>query len=435
MAYIIRRSPFYYLNLRLPKHLFPNCHTLRLSLNLRERQPSLFLASSLAQQVLSHLIEHPMADLQTLRTLCSGWRDSSPTPTIQPITRKTLAHAPKQNSDGPTLATLSKRYIAEGKRGGTWRTVSTFEVERALRDLFELMGDMPAEAFDVNQARTLKDRLSRCPQYFGLRPEFEGMTLSQVVASAKIYKTISAVTVNNRLRKLSAFLNWCRANGYITENPLAGLKVMTGAAKDARLSFEIEDIRKVLDLNALKAEARKHPWRYWLPLLGRYTGARLEELCQLHVGDISEVHGIPCIRIDDSQEGQKLKNESSRRIIPIHPALIKLGLLEHANTIKAEGSIRLFPELAPTRDKLGHAPSKWFSRYRHKLGITDPKKTFHSFRHSFIDDMRELGVQDSLVKRMVGHTDASTTFGIYGSRTPIKAMSVAIKGLPGIQDS
>ena len=131
MAYIIRRSPFYYLNLRLPKHLFPNCHTLRLSLNLRERQPALFLASSLAQQVLSHLIEHPVADLQTLRTLCSGWRDSSPTPTIQPITRKTLGHAPKQNSDGPTLATLSKRYIAEGKRGGTWRTVSTFEVERA----------------------------------------------------------------------------------------------------------------------------------------------------------------------------------------------------------------------------------------------------------------------------------------------------------------
>ena len=121
-----------------------------------------------------------------------------------------------------------------------------------------------------------------------------------------------------------------------------------------------------------------------------------------------------------------------RSIIPIHPALIELGLLEYANTIKAEGSIRLFPELAPTRDKLGHAPSKWFSRYRHKLGITDPKKTFHSFRHSFIDDMRELGVQDSLVKRMVGHTDSSTTFGIYGSRTPVKAMLEAIRGLPDI---
>ena len=425
MAYLIRRGAFYYLNLRLPKHLFPNCHTLRLSLNIRHRQSALFLASSLAQQVHSHLTEHPMVDLQTLRTLCSGWRDSSPTPTIQPVTWKTPTNAPTRISNGPTLATLSKLYIEEGKRGGTWRTVSTFEVERALRDLFELVGDMPAEAFDIQQARLLKERLSRCPQYFGLRPEFEGKTLRQVVESTRTYKTITAVTVNNRLRKLSAFLNWCKANGYIEDNPLAGLKMMTGAAKDARLSYENEDLLKLLNLTTLQNEARKHPWRYWLPLLGRYTGARLEELCQLHVADISQVHGTPCFRIDD-HENQNLKNDASRRIIPIHPTLIDLGLLEHVESLKGQGVVRLFPELTPTRGKLGHAPSKWFSRYRHKEGVIDPRKTFHSFRHTMIDELRDAGVQDSLVKRLVGHEDNSVTFGVYGSRVPIKAMLEAL---------
>ncbi len=291
------------------------------------------------------------------------------------------------------------------------------------------MGDMPAAAFDVEQARILKDRLSRCPQYFGLRPEFEGMTLRQVVEAEKTYKTISAVTVNNRLRKLSAFMNWCKANGYVKENPLSGLKVMTGSAKDARLSFENGDLRKLLDLNALRTEARKHLWRYWLPLLGRYTGARLEELCQLHVEDIAEVQGIPCLRFDDSREDQNLKNGSSRRVIPLHPALIDLGFVGHVHQIKSSGVVRLFPELEPTRDKLGHAPSKWFSRYKHKQGVTDARKTFHSFRHTFIDDMRDAGVQDSLVKRMVGHEDNSVTFGIYGSRTPLKAMLEALQYL------
>jgi integrase len=331
-----------------------------------------------------------------------------------------------RNSDGPTLATLCKLYIEEGKRGGTWREVSTFEVERALRDLFELMGDMPIEAFDVQQARLLKDRLCRCPQYFGLRPEYEGKTLKQVVESGATYKTITAVTVNNRLRKLSAFLNWCKSNGYVADNPLLGLKVMTGSAKEARLSFEQHDLTALLNLDVLKTEARKHPWRYWLPVLGRFTGARLEELCQLHITDFITLQGIDCIRIHDGHESQKLKNSSSRRTLPIHPALIQLGLLEYVKTQRTQNLDRLFPELEPVRGKLGHAPSKWFSRYRIKMGISDPKKTFHSFRHTMIDDLRDAGVQDSLVKRLVGHEDNSVTFGVYGSRVPIQAMLQAL---------
>ena len=429
MAYLIRRGAFYYLNLRLPKHLFPRCNTLRLSLNLRSRQPATFLASSLAQQIHSHLLEHPLTDLQTVRTLCAGWRDATPTPAIQSVVRSPSAISPKpvSASTSPTLGTLSKRYIEEGKRGGTWREVSTHEVERSLRDLFELMGDMPIAAFDVHQARLLKDRLSRCPQYFGLRPEFRGKTLLQVVESGSTYKAVTAVTVNNRLRKLSAFMNWCKANGYIQDNPLTGLKMMTGSAKEARLSFEQHDLITLLDLDALKTEARKHPWRYWIPLLGRYTGARLEELCQLRTDDFVEQQGILCIRIDDSSEGQNLKNASSRRMLPVHPSLIELGLLRHVESARATGAHRLFPDLEPVRGKLGHAPSKWFGRYKAKRGIDDSKKTFHSFRHTLIDDMRDAGVQDSLIKRIVGHEDSAVTFGVYGSRTPLKAMLEALQ--------
>jgi integrase len=426
MAYIVRRQSVYYLNLRLPKHLFPNRHTLRMCLNLRERQTALFLASSLAQQVLNYLHEHPLVDILTLRRLCTEWRDKCPAPRSMHRSHQPIVKPAKTVASGPALSALSKLYIEEGKRGGTWREVSTHEVERSLRDLFELVGDMPASEFDVHQARLLKDRLSRCPQYFGLRPEYEGKTLRQVVESGATYKTITAVTVNNRLRKLSAFLNWCKTNGYIANNPLMGMKVMTGSAKDARLSFERHDLTTLLNLNVLKVESRKHPWRYWIPLLGRYTGARLEELCQLHVGDFIQQHGIQCIRIDDSSEGQNLKNSSSRRVLPLHPILIDLGLMQHVETTKAAGMDRVFPELEPVRGKLGHAVSKWFGRYKTKCGVTDSRKTFHSFRHTLIDDLREAGVQDSLIKRMVGHEDSSVTFGIYGSRTPIKAMAEAL---------
>lgn len=426
MAYLIRRGAFYYLNLRLPKHLFPSCHTLRLSLNVSARQTATFLATSLAQRVHEHLAEHPLTDVVTLTRMCKGWRDASPT-TMHRSTRPAINSSPNQNAQGPTLESLIKTYLEEGKRGGTWRQVSTIEVERALRDMTELMGDMPIQAFDVQQARLLKDRLSRCPQYFALLPQFKGKALLEVVESGASYKAINAVTVNNRLRKMTAFMNWCKSNGYITENPLAGLKAMTaGSAKEARLSFDRIDLTALLDLEALHTESTNHPWRYWLPLLGRATGARLEELCQLHVDDFIEHQGIQCIRIDDRREGQNLKNSSSRRVLPLHPVLVSLGLLEHAAMVKAQGENRLFPDLQPVRGKLGHAPSKWFSRYKAKRGVTDHKKTFHSFRHLFIDDLRDAGVQDSLIKRMAGHEDAATSFKVYGSRMPMNAMYEAL---------
>lgn len=71
-------------------------------------------------------------------------------PIIQTASRKAIAAPAKPTNDCPTLAALSKLYVEEGKRGGTWRTVSTFEVERDLHYLLELMGDMAAAAFDVH---------------------------------------------------------------------------------------------------------------------------------------------------------------------------------------------------------------------------------------------------------------------------------------------
>lgn len=142
--------------------------------------------------------------------------------------------------------------------------------------------------------------------------------------------------------------------------------------------------------------------------------------------DFIEQQGIPCIRIDDSREDQNLKNTSSRRVLPIHPALIDLGLLQHVEAVRSNGADRLFPELEAVRGKLGNAPSKWFGRYKSKQGITDPRKTFHSFRHTLIDDLRDAGVQDSLIKRIAGHEDGAVTFSIYGSRSPLKAMLDAL---------
>jgi len=76
--------------------------------------------------------------------------------------------------------------------------------------------------------------------------------------------------------------------------------------------------------------------------------------------------------------------------------------------------------------ELGHALSKSFGRNRKQLGITDQRKTFHSFRPTLIDDLRDAGVQDSQIKCIAGPEDGAGMFSIYGRRSPLRAMPNAL---------
>ena len=85
-----------------------------------------------------------------------------------------------------------------------------------------------------------------------------------------------------------------------------------------------------------------------------------------------------------------LKNRSSQRDVPLHPELIRCGFLEYVENRRKKPGDRLFPELDRGSDgKWSSAYSKWMGRYlRETIGITDSRKVFHSFRHTFKDACR-----------------------------------------------
>ena len=82
-----------------------------------------------------------------------------------------------------------------------------------------------------------------------------------------------------------------------------------------------------------------------------------------------------------------------------------------------------------THGSLSSAYSKWFSRYKNLIGITDPKITFHSFRHTFIDQLKQLDVPDGKIQELVGHANHSITTGRYGKPYRPAALKEIIEGL------
>ncbi|MDC7831383.1 hypothetical protein [Pseudomonas benzopyrenica] len=233
--YVIRRGSTYYLNVRIgDQHL-------RISLGIQERRAAIFKATARAQQVDEHRSKHPQATYSELQTLCRNMVLTERLERLPSSPPNRVSPPLPVRANGPLLSRLAKEYVAEGKQGA-WRQGQLADVERTIQDFFALMGDMEAEVLDQKQARTLKERLSRCPRYYGLRPEFKGKTLLEIVESGHQYETITPVTINNRLRKLTSWMNWCVSNGYLQANPLSGMKVMEASAKDARLPFDQRDI-------------------------------------------------------------------------------------------------------------------------------------------------------------------------------------------------
>ena len=146
---------------------------------------------------------------------------------------------------------------------------------------------------------------------------------------------------------------------------------------------------------------------WWLPVLALWTGARLEELAQLHHDDLAhDCNGIPYIRIND--EGiKRTKTESSVRNVPVHPFLVSIGVLDLFKTGNAR-SKRIFPELKPAGrlEKFGDTYSTHFTDYRRACGLYEKLRDFHSLRRSFITALiNTFGVHPLAVAALVGHFD------------------------------
>ena len=158
---------------------------------------------------------------------------------------------------------------------------------------------------------------------------------------------------------------------------------------------------------------------YWLIPLAIFTGARLGELCQLDLKDFITVDGIDCIDINDESENKaikkRIKTDNAKRLVPIHPELIRLGILRYVEKLRSGKQVHLFPELSrDRRDGPAQAPSNWFQKFRARVGVIEKQKTvFHSFRHLFITNLLDQGISPHMVAPIVGHEPGIITASVY----------------------
>jgi integrase len=196
-------------------------------------------------------------------------------------------------------------------------------------------------------------------------------------------------------------------------NPVKGVVVFKSADKKmVRASgrgweaFELPTLKRIFDPQNFARAGQAHV--RWGALIGLYTGARVAEISQIYLRDFQILSGVHCVYLTDDNDGQSLKNDQSRRLVPLHPDLLKLGLWERVEALREAGETRLFPKVKlDGRSGPGNALSKGFSYLLTLLDIK-PRRAegtvgFHSLRKSVIHELQGSRLPAERRRALVGH--------------------------------
>jgi integrase len=288
-----------------------------------------------------------------------------------------------EGEDNPPLSILADRYFAEKKLPQETQQ----EWKRVVRLFTETIGaDVPVRSITQGHVRDFKTRLL-------------------TKTSEATGRAMSPKTIQKLLSAVRAILSWGRQQGYLTSNPAEGItQLSTKTPQDnGRFPFTVEQAQEVLKA-ALKSDTL--PAYRWLWLIGFYTGARLDEIAGLRREDVRTVDGVLCFDIRP-HEGRRLKNDASRRLVPVHPALIEAGFTVDVLPFKSSG----------------HYYSKRVNPWmRKETGIDDPKLSFHSARHTFKDRLRAARVPEPIQRALMGHGTDGVADG-YGLGYPVTLLA------------
>lgn len=346
---------------------------------------------------------------------------------LVPITTLTQAANPELNKppiiNDPaeiTLSELSDRFIKSRQdRGFGAKTIADYLDSNNL--LIEVFGDIKIDDLTHQHGRDYIEILKGLPP--NRRKHYPNKSIKQLLRMKNL-KILSYRTITKHVERVSAWFNWAIKQGYVQQNVFRGKLEPPRVIEEHEKHFTQNELDLILgDCLAAEANRKGRLERYWVPMIAAYSGARLNEICQLDVEDIRQQNGTWVMDIQPNAKDKNVKNRAGNRLVPLHSKLIRSGLLDYVQQVKDSQQKKLFPNLKQGfRTTYGDTLSKWFARYLVKLGIKKKGKNFHSFRHTVINQLLTSQVYEPFIKELVGHSNGSITVDVYGGKKPLDVL-------------
>ena len=221
---------------------------------------------------------------------------------------------------------------------------------------------------------------------------------------------ISLGTKKRNLTRIKSLLLYGKNKHKVPD--ITGPLAITTSYKKTHKSYERftkSELKALFQSAAYKGNTFKKSSQYWLPLLGLYTGARIDEIASLQLSEVAECDGVWCYYMSSKEANGGGKNDFAPRWVPVHPKVLAAGFLSFCKMLKDEGHTRVFPEFGnAARDGYSKRATVDFTEYRRSVKVGElterSTKTFHSFRSTIVSEMKERGVDGDLRRELVGHS-------------------------------
>lgn len=366
---------------------------------------------------------------------------------LEIIRERTLGRFPSLLADEPSSNALTKNdktatdnsplfsialsgFLDVMSKDGKWRGQTLAQSKASYRLCRDVCGDHPIQSYARPNFSELYHVLRRLPANYSKAREYRGKSTKEIAEAADKSNEpcrMSMITMKRHFAALSRFFGYLIEHGlYEGENPAEGFNFSTkGRANERRQMWEGDKLKALFSSPiwaGCKSEHRLtspgelviQDEKFWLPILGLFHGNRLEEFAQLRREDVRLEGGIWYFDVNNSGERQ-LKNAQSKRRIPVHPEVLRLGFIDYVMAETREPSDLVFPSLKPggPDNKLGYYFTKWWSRYRKKVGVYEEGLDYHSFRHGVTSKLFEAQVHEAQIDQITGHEGKSTSSSVY----------------------
>jgi integrase len=369
----------------------------------------------------------------------------------------------------PLLSQMIEKYIADVGHEKQWPRKTVISKRGHLNEFLQIAGNRPVNSYSKSDGVAFKDVQLGLPLARN-SPPFSGMTLSRAAEAAselrkegKEVERLTGVTINEKLGSVGLFFAWAASRDETVINPVIGLKVSLRNRKKQknRHPWTTDELNKMFAAPIYTGCLSEHSWmkpgnivlrqsaKFWVPLIGLFTGMRLGEIIQLRTNDIRKVENIqyfdvtPCdpdpsdAEAGNTTDNQKsLKTAASQRSIPVHKTLLDIGFDEFVQFCRVKEDTRLFPEYTQSQDDGSWSKqySKHFKRFRESIGVTRRGVKFHSLRHNMEDALRNSNIAVDIRNAIQGHSESGVSRE-YGSGFYVRTLNDAIQKVsyPGLK--
>ena len=351
------------------------------------------------------------------------------------------------------MSVAATEFLKPADRKRQRRTKGRSEAEPVIRFAVEFFGDPVFNNLTPDDWKRLDEALTDIPKTKGIPREHANTLLARFkYAEQHGWAELTRITEKTIKAKywggLYKFIDWAIAEKiYRRPRPEFECIDPDNMASLPRDAFEDEELLELLRLPLFTGcRNRLHIWKpgeyfvqsaiYWGFLICIFTGMRPGEVGQLECSQIRTDGTFYYfdLRDFDARDGRvalkdlrNLKSNAAGRVVPIHPILIELGLLDRMRELLDQDETRLFPEWEKYTRRDGTVRwsqplSKSWQYVKKILKIGRADVSLYSTRHFFADLLDNEAIAQRTRDRILGHAgDVSRRYGRKGILDPAVA--------------